>query len=407
MTTQQAPRIGALLIHGLGGTQYDLGPMHKVLRRAGVETHAVTLPGHGGVPEDLLPVVAEQWMDVVTQSYDELVGQYDTFHVIGMCMGALLALELVARRQHRKGQLVALAAPVYIDGWSTPSYRWLRHVVYHLPGLPTRIKVEENEPFGIKNDLVRAIVKAKFERGDNFHYRWVPLTCIRQVDRLRRWVLDSAHRVPCPTLVVNAREDELTTLRSYDFLLGAVPQVRGVVLENSYHMICVDNDREQVIASVLEFLGLEASAGRPRARRSVEMPMAAEAVATLVGEYLSALTTRHFETVYPLLDPAIEWRHLGEHPLAGVYADRDAVIGLFQRVEQLAGDSVRIEVAGAPRIDGQTVEIDIAASYRFDGQPMDGRGTQTLRLANGRIRAVEYRPESAADSDAPLVRQAG
>ena len=111
-------------------------------------------------------------------------------------MGALLALELVARRQHRKGQLVALAAPVYIDGWSTPSYRWLRHVVYHLPGLPTRIKVEENEPFGIKNDLVRAIVKAKFERGDNFHYRWVPLTCIRQVDRLRRWVLDSAHRVP-------------------------------------------------------------------------------------------------------------------------------------------------------------------------------------------------------------------
>src|SRR5436305_14045965 len=109
MTTQQAPRIGALLIHGLGGTQYDLGPMHKVLRRAGVETHAVTLPGHGGVPEDLLPVVAEQWIDVVTQAYDELVGQYDTFHVIGMCMGALLALELVARRQHRKGQLVALA----------------------------------------------------------------------------------------------------------------------------------------------------------------------------------------------------------------------------------------------------------------------------------------------------------
>ena len=48
MTTEQAPRVGALLIHGLGGTQYDLGPMHKVLRRGGVDTHAVTLPGHGG-----------------------------------------------------------------------------------------------------------------------------------------------------------------------------------------------------------------------------------------------------------------------------------------------------------------------------------------------------------------------
>jgi len=407
MTTQQAPRTGALLIHGLGGTQYDLGPMHKVLRRAGVETHAVTLPGHGGVPEDLLPVVAEQWLETVTQAYDELVDQYETFHVVGMCMGALLALELGALRQHRKGRLVAMAAPVYIDGWSTPSYRWLRHLVYHLPGLPARIKVEENEPFGIKNDLVRAIVKAKFERGDNFHYRWVPLACIRQVDRLRRWVLDSAHRVACPTLIINAREDELTTLRSYDFLLGAVPQVQGVVLENSYHMVCVDNDREQVMASVLEFLELEASAGRPRARRSVEVPMSAEAVAALAVEYLAALTTRHFETVYPLLDPAIEWRHLGEHPLAGVYADRDAVISLFQRVEQLAGDTVRIDVAGAPRIDGQTVEIDIDVSFQLNGEPLQVRGTQMLQLRNGRIRAVEYRQEMDAASAEALARLTG
>jgi carboxylesterase len=33
-------RTGALLIHGLGGTQFDLGSMHKVLQRADVETHA-------------------------------------------------------------------------------------------------------------------------------------------------------------------------------------------------------------------------------------------------------------------------------------------------------------------------------------------------------------------------------
>lgn len=391
MTMQQAPRIGALLIHGLGGTQYDLGPMHKVLRRAGVETHAVTLPGHGGTPEDLLPVKAEQWMETVTQAYDALVDQYDTFHVVGMCLGALLATALCDRRQHSKGQLVVLSAPVYIDGWSTPPYRWLRHLVYHLPILPARIKVEENEPFGIKSDLVRAIVKAKFERGDNFHYRWVPLTCIRQVDRLRRWVLDGAHRIPCPTLVIHAREDELTSLRSADFLLGAVPQVRGVVLENSYHMICVDNDREQVVANVLDFLGLDASAGRVRARRAVEVPMTADAIQALTNDYLAALTSRQFEALYPQLEPDIVWRHLGDNPLAGEYAGRDTVIALFQRVAQLAGDSTRIDVAGAPRIDGQTVEVDIAVAYQIDGQPMQGHGTQTLRLRNGRIAAVEYR----------------
>lgn len=31
MTT---PRTGALLIHGLGGTEFDMGSLHKVLARA-------------------------------------------------------------------------------------------------------------------------------------------------------------------------------------------------------------------------------------------------------------------------------------------------------------------------------------------------------------------------------------
>ena len=45
-----APRVapdGVFLIHGLGGTQYDLGSMHKRLKNAGFVTHSLTLPGHG------------------------------------------------------------------------------------------------------------------------------------------------------------------------------------------------------------------------------------------------------------------------------------------------------------------------------------------------------------------------
>ena len=248
-------RTGALLIHGLGGTQFDLGSMHKVLQRAGVETHAVTLPGHGGRPEDLVNVRMEDWLDAVTATYQELAPQYDTFHVLGMCLGSLLALALCERVQHAKGKLVTLAPPVFIDGWSTPWYRQLRHVVYCIPGMSARMKVEEDEPFGIKNATVRAIVKAKFARGDNFHYRWVPLACIRQVDRLRRQVLAGARNISCPTLVVHAREDELTSLKSAEFLQATLPDVRVVVLENSYHMICVDNDRDLVTNSVLEFFG--------------------------------------------------------------------------------------------------------------------------------------------------------
>ena len=119
------------------------------------------------------------------------------------------------------------------------------------------MKIEEEDPFGIKNEQLRAIVKAKFERGENFHYRWVPLECIRQVDRLRGVVMKGAKDIRCPTLVIHAREDELTSLRSANFLVEQIggARARMVVLEDSYHMICVDNDREIVAKNVLEFFG--------------------------------------------------------------------------------------------------------------------------------------------------------
>ncbi|MDR6208100.1 alpha/beta hydrolase [Paraburkholderia graminis] len=255
-------RTGALLIHGLGGTQYDLGSMHKQLKRSGIETHSLTLPGHGMTPHALREVRAEDWIEAATRKYRELVQQYDTLHVIGMCMGALLATIVCAREQHRSGALVALAPPVYIDGWSTPWYRTLRYAIYLLPILSSRIRVEEGDPYGIKNESVRNVVKAKLERGESFHYRWVPLSCIREVDRLRRGVRRCVAEVACPVLVVHAREDELTSLRSARFIARQAPNVRVEVLENSYHMVCVDNDRAQVARSVLEFI---AHAARPRA----------------------------------------------------------------------------------------------------------------------------------------------
>jgi len=261
-------KVGVIMIHGLGGTQYDLGSLHKILQKAGADTHAVTLPGHGTRPEDLIPIRAEQWMDMVVAQYRELQPQYEQLHVMGMCMGALLALAVCERVGHtgQQGKLVTLAPPIYIDGWSTPWYASLRALFYLIPGAASRMKVEEGEPFGIKNTLVRAVVKAKFERGDNFHYRWVPMACIRQVDRLRKWASAGAQNIQAPTLIVHAREDELTSLRSAEYLQAMIPDARTVVLENSYHMICVDNDRDQVANSVLEFFGFPPMPERTRSR---------------------------------------------------------------------------------------------------------------------------------------------
>ncbi len=265
-------RVGALLIHGLGGTEFDMGALHKVLARAGVEPHGVTLPGHAGCPEDLLDVRVEDWMAVVTQRYRELCAQYDVLHVIGMCLGALLAVEVCKRESHTRGALVSLAAPVFLDGWSMPWYRAVRYLAYRLPGVRRHIRVREEDPYGVKSELVRAFIKAGFARGDGFHYQWVPLACVRQVDRLRGMVRRGLERMCCPTLIMHAEEDELTSPRSARYLERRIPHATLVMLQDSYHMICVDQERERVMRNVLGFLGKDPDIVRVRKR--VQAPAA-------------------------------------------------------------------------------------------------------------------------------------
>ncbi|WMD18502.1 alpha/beta fold hydrolase [Achromobacter seleniivolatilans] len=283
-------RTGALLIHGLGGTEFDMGSLHKVLARAGVETHGVTLPGHAGQPEDLLNVGVEDWMEVVTRRYRELCEQYDVLHVIGMCLGALLAVELCKRESHTRGALVSLAAPVFLDGWSTPWYRGLRYLLYCVPGVPRRIRVQEEDPYGVKSELVRAFIKAGFARGDGFHYQWVPLACVRQVDRLRGVVQRGLDRIRCPTLIMHAEEDELTSPRSARFLGARIPGATVVMLQDSYHMICVDHERDRVMRSVLAFLGKDPAFARTRKRPAAEQalrenhPLPAPAILPALGQ---------------------------------------------------------------------------------------------------------------------------
>jgi carboxylesterase len=363
--------------------------MHKTLKRCGVETHSLTLPGHGLEPEALVDVRAEDWLEAVTAKYREIVDQYDTLHVIGMCMGSLLAALLCARERHIKGRLITLAPPVYIDGWSTPWYRGARKLLYRLPLLSARMKVEEGEPYGIKNNLVRNIVKAKFERGDKFHYRWVPLACIREVDRLRALVKRAATKIACPLLVVHAREDELTSLRSAEFLAQTVPDARVVVLENSYHLVCIDNDRELVASSVLEFLGVVQ--GPARVADTV-LPCSVDEMASLVTRYVSAMQQQRYEDLFPLFASDVRWDQGGANPLARVYDGRNALIDLFSQFMALSGDTFTATAFSVPHYTNAEAQLTVSFAASNAHSVLETSGVLTFGFGNGRIRTVNYRP---------------
>lgn len=383
---------GVFLIHGLGGTQFDLGSMHKRLKNAGFVTHSLTLPGHGTKPEDLLNVSAEDWLDAVREKYREAAAQHDVLHVMGMCMGALLAVETVKRERHAKGKLVALAPPIYIDGWATPWYSSARSLLYRVPGVAARMKVVEDEPYGIKNEQLRGIIKAKFKRGENFHYRWVPLACIREVDRLRAMVMADLDQIVCPTLVVHAREDELTSLRSASYLVERIGGraraglARMVVLEDSYHMICVDNDREIVARNVVEFF--DANAAASLGMGLVDAAMAPADIERLLDTVRQLLDAGDFAGLYAAGIPDFTWLQPGANRTSGVYR---GVKGLAKLKGWAMGQTpVHFGAFGKPSLNGGVVVLPASL---MSGNGLASPGVLALSLRSGKLLEARWFPD--------------
>ena len=388
---------GVFLVHGLGGTQYDLGSMHKRLKNAGFVTHSLTLPGHGTQPEDLVGVTAEDWIEAVTQKYREVRALHPRLHLMGMCMGSLLAALIAQRERHAQGNLVILAPPVYIDGWATPWYRGLRPLLYAVPGIGRTMKIEEEDPFGIKNEQLRAIVKAKFERGENFHYRWVPLECIRQVDRLRAMLMKAAKQIRCPTLVVHAREDELTSLKSANFLVEQIGggRARMVVLEDSYHMVCVDNDREIVAKNVLEFFG----AAMPGATSALanEPKMTREALVAAVDAALGVLAAGDFTGLRDLAIPDLAWVQPGANRMSGAHAGK-TFAAFASRFTQ--GHKPRLTAFGTPVFNRGIALVPATLVAEREGAALESQGALLLAFHGGKLLEARWFADDVEREDA-------
>ena len=332
--------------------------------------------------------------------YREIVDGHEVLHVMGMCMGALLAVETVKREQHAKGRLVALAPPVYIDGWATPWYRGLRPLLYRVPTVPERMKIEEEDPYGIKNEQLREIVKAKFERGENFHYRWVPLACIREVDRLRGFVMKGLERIGCPTLVVHARQDELTSLRSAHFLVERIGagkragQARMVVLEDSYHMVCVDNDREIVAKNVLEFF--ETGSAGSLGMSSDDPRMSPAQMIELLGAAQADLARGDLAALYERGIPDFAWFQPGANRTSGIFRGRKGLTRLQGWAREGDMPALTFAAFGAPVFNaGMAIVPATLCAGRLASQ-----GVLAFALRQGRLLEARWFPDDPALEDA-------
>ena len=94
---------------------------------------------------------------------------------------------------------------------------------------------------------------------------------LHQAARLIRHAIRNIHAVTAPALVMHAIDDETASPKSAQFVVDRIGSstVRKVMLDNSYHIITMDNDREVVAQETREFILQNIGAGAARRPRAI------------------------------------------------------------------------------------------------------------------------------------------
>lgn len=247
-----------LLVHGLQSSPAEMLPLAKRLNKSGYTVHMPHIRGYGYQHGDDAHSVThwQDWHAKVLAEFHALKQQYRSVAVGGLCIGAVLSLSIAAELGDEVAALSLLATTLYYDGWSIPWYRFLLPLGYYTP-FRYVYSYREREPFGLKNEQLRKWVAREMSHKDSSMAGAAKLTlpAVHEAELLINSVRKSLHRVTAPALIIHAVEDDVSTPRSARFVAENIGSktVESILLHNSYHMITIDNEREQVATNTIRF----------------------------------------------------------------------------------------------------------------------------------------------------------
>jgi carboxylesterase len=264
---------GVLLVHGLTGTPTEMRFVARGLHDAGFTVRAVQLAGHCGSAADLLSTGWRDWYGSVEAAALELRGEVDHLFVAGLSMGALLALKLAFEHPSAVAGVGLYGTTFRYDGWAVPG---IARLSFLLPlvcalGYGRRRQFLETFPYGIKSERIRGWIVGSMLAGDSGAggLPGNPWPSLAEFVRLSGHVRRRLPRVRAPCLVVHSTEDDIASLHNVAMVEQRVrAPVETVLLDNSYHMVSVDQQRDVVIERSVRFFKRIASATAPQRRAS-------------------------------------------------------------------------------------------------------------------------------------------
>jgi carboxylesterase len=237
--------LSALLIHGLTGTPYEMRYLGEQLASRGMRVRGVRLAGHAGTPEELGAAGYDNWYESVINGLEELRQYGEPIVVVGLSMGAVLAARLSADQGESIAGVVLLAPAFFLPTSITLALKGIRGV---LGSLVERIYLLNTGGSDIHDAAARSVHPSA---------RLMPLSAPLKLFDLAAVVKPMLPRVTQPALVMHARRDHTCPMRkNVDYVMRHLgsPEKRAIELEESYHIITVDGEKERVAGEVAEFV---------------------------------------------------------------------------------------------------------------------------------------------------------
>lgn len=225
-----------LVLHGFTGSTQSVRYLGEELhRRFGYFVYGPRLAGHGTSPDDMATTGYLDWLGTAEAALREMAATHGKVFVTGLSMGGTLCLNLAARFPG----LVAGIIPV--NGCAGRLSPEMSELV--LSGdAPDRVP-------GIGSDI-------KAEGVFELAYPEVPVRCIREANALMGATGNLLHKIVCPTLVIQSREDHVLPPSNGPLILNGIAarDARILWLEESYHVATLDNDKDVIVERTGRFV---------------------------------------------------------------------------------------------------------------------------------------------------------
>ncbi len=188
-----------------------------------------------------------------------MLADHESVAIGGLCLGSVLALCLAAHHHDRLSHVLSLSTALNYDGWGNPWFTHLLPLARYTP-FARRIRIKERAPFGLKDERMRAWVARQMREagGSEAGASLLSVDDLLKARDLIALARLGLPRITAPLLLLHAKEDECATPRSsFEVAQRTRSTVtRCVLLDDCYHMISIDREKEHVLSEMLQFLSL-------------------------------------------------------------------------------------------------------------------------------------------------------